>query len=380
MIIGVDIRPLMDKQYSGVSEYTLNLLNEILRQDKLNQYKLYYNSYHDLSKNIPDFNFSNVEMISTDYPNKLLNYVFFKYFNRPKIDRLVGADLFFMPHFNFIALNDNTKKIITIHDLSFLHFKHFFASRQNFWHRNINVGKMLKKFDKIIAVSQNTKQDIIDLCNIPEKRIEVIYSGISQEFTKISDQEKLDIIREKYKLPEKFILYLGNLEPRKNIEGIIEAYGQYRENNDTFAKYDLVIAGGQSWKYRSIYETTKNNAYWRDIHFLNYIDRKDKVGLYNLASLFLFPSFYEGFGFPPLEAAACGTPVIASNTSSLPEILQDAAILVNPYHIEEIANSIAEVLNNENLKSLLIQKGIERAKKFTWEKCARAVINTFGMV
>ncbi len=391
MKIGIDIRPLMDKYYSGVSEYTVNLLREIFKQDQKNQYKLFYNSWRDLSERIPEFDFPNVEIIKTKYPNKFLNYFLFKFFKYPKIDKkLGGIDLMFMPHFNFITLSNKCKKIITVHDLSFFHYPHFFASRQNFWHKNINIKKLLRRFDQIIAVSENTKKDITSICGIPEKNIKVVHSGISDEYRIINtDDSHLEIVRRKYRLPSKFILYLGNLEPRKNIEGLIEAYTIYRQHEIgdfivpeakdiiTQNKISLVIAGAQSWKYHGIYDVAKKSAYSEDIYFINYINKEDKPHLYNLAELFAFPSFYEGFGFPPLEAMACGTPIIASNTSSLPEIIDNAGILVNPYDLKEIAEAIKQITANKNLREYLIVKGLEKVKKYNWQKCAQEVIESF---
>lgn len=388
MIIGIDIRPLMDKHYTGISEYTLNLLLEIFKQDKRNKYKLFYNVYHDLSDRIPQFNFPNVRLVKMNYPNKLLNYVLFKILKRPKIDQELDVELFFMPHFNFIALSEKCKKIITIHDLSFIHYPYFFSHRKNFWHKNINIRKFLRQFDVIIAVSENTKRDLIELCQIPQKKIKVIYSGISQNFRVVSGHDQnLIRVKQKYNLPKKFILYLGNLEPRKNIEGLIEAYSLFRHNeiNDFISseaqeavdKTDLVIAGSPSWKYQGIYETAKNSFYSNDIHFLNYVDEQDKPYLYNLAEVFIFPSFYEGFGFPPLEAAACGTPVIMSHNSSLSEAMGNSAILINPYDITEMAEAIKQVLSDDELHSSLRSQGLERVKRYRWSECAREVLEVF---
>jgi len=391
MKIGVDIRTLMDKHYSGVSEYTNNLLQAIFIKDKTNKYKLFYNSYHDIADRIPKFDFPNVEIIKFSYPNKLLNYIFFKIFKWPKIDKkLGGVDIMFMPHINFIALSKKCKKIITIHDLSFLRFPYYFSVRHNFWQRNINVKKLLKKAEKIIAVSDNTKKDISDICKISPKKIQTIYSGINNNFKIIeAENEKLLIVKKKYNLPEKFMLYLGNLEPRKNIEGIIEAYNVFRdqqymdlvhfEGSSEIAKnkISLVISGNPGWGYRGIYELSRKSKYSNDIFFTNYVDSEDKVYLYNLADIFIYPSFYEGFGFPPLEAAACGTPCIVSNVASLPEVMGKAAILVDPYNISEISQAINQLANNANLSNQMSKTGKQKASQYNWDKCAEEMISVF---
>ena len=391
MIIGVDIRTLMDKYYSGVSEYTLNLLRAIFEHDKNNKYKLFYNSYHDISDRMPKFDHPNVEIIKFSYPNKILNYLLFKIFKWPKIDKkLGGVDIMFMPHINFIALSKECKKIITIHDLSFLRHPYYFSIRHNFWQRNINTKKLLKKFHKIIAVSDNTKKDIENLCKTPPKKIKAIYSGIGPEYKEINFQdEKLTAVRKKYNLPQRFILYLGNLEPRKNVEGIVEAYKIFRdqqhsdlihfEGDSEIAanKINLVIVGNPGWGYRGIYELAKKSKYADDIIFTDYVDEKDKPCIYNLAEMFIYPSFYEGFGFPPLEAAACGTPCIVSNNSSLPEVMGKSAVLVDPYNISEIAQAIAQLENNSELRMQLSKIGQEKASQYNWQKCAKEVLDTF---
>jgi glycosyltransferase involved in cell wall biosynthesis len=416
MIIGIDIRTLMDAQYSGVSEYTLNLIKEILKLDNYNEYRLFYNSFGDCP-NLPEFNFRNVKPVRYHYPNKVLNYLFFKFFNYPKIDKELEADVFFMPHINFIGLTPNppqplpqrvrdrlfakggVKKILTIHDLSFLRNPEFFSRRKNFWHKMINVKKLVKRFDRIVAVSENTKRDIVELCGVDENKIKVIYAGAGDEFRKLSksqipnpndqlpmikqiqntkykiqslnaDEKKLLEVRSKYKLPDEFILYLGTIEPRKNVGGIIRAYNELRYKNQELGNVKLVIAGGRGWKFDNIYKEWERSEFRDDIKFLGYVDSEDKVYLYNLASVFIYPSFYEGFGFPPLEAMASGVPVITSYASSLPEVAGEAALLVDPYKIDEIANGLEQTLTNRRLRDNLIKKGLEQASRFSWDKTA----------
>ncbi|MCK4525681.1 MAG: glycosyltransferase family 4 protein, partial [Candidatus Andersenbacteria bacterium] len=175
-------------------------------------------------------------------------------------------------------------------------------------------------------------------------------------------------IRKKYNLPKKYILYLGTLEPRKNIIGLIKAF----EILNT--KYKLVIAGSKGWLYEDIFKIVKNSPAKDNIIFTGFIDDKDKAALYGLADLFVYPSFYEGFGFPPLEAMAAGTPVITSNFSSLPEAVGDAAITVNPYNIDELTKAIEMVLFDEKLRDILIERGYKKVKNFSWEKCAKETL------
>jgi len=382
----------MDERYSGVSEYTYNLVKEILKLDNKNDYRLFYNSFGDCL-NIPEFNEKNVKLVKYNYPNKILNYLLFKFFNYPKIDEELEVGVFFMPHINFIGLSGASKSLITIHDLSFLRNPEFFSKRKNFWHKMINVKKLIKRFDRVVAVSENTKRDIVELCDVDAEKVKVIYSGIGGEFKKFPnfqipisndqtnsklqiqnlniDTSKLEDIKSKYNLPDKYILYLGTIEPRKNVDGIIRAYNKLRVNNRELQSVKLVIAGGKGWKSEKIYREREESEFKDDIKFLGYVDNKDKTYLYNLADMFVYPSFYEGFGFPPLEAMASGTPVVTSYAGSLPEVAGDAALMVDPYNVNDIARAMREILTDENLKNKLIERGLGQAKKFNWEKAAR---------
>jgi len=361
MKIGADIRVLMDKHYSGISEYTANLLTAILRQDKENYYKLFYNSYHNLDDRFKSWNGDQACVIGRHWPNKIFNYLLQKVFCYPKLDQVLGGvDLFWSPHFNFTCLSNSEsglKKVITVHDLSFLRYPEFFSVRKNFWHRALDVKKTLRAAERIIAVSANTKNDIIELAGVAPEKISVIYSGNNA------------MKREEGVNPrsERFILYLGNIEPRKNISGLIAAYDKLRAEGENIK---LVLAGAPGWKNKKIYAARDNSRYKNDIIFLGYISQKDKENLLREATIFVYPSYYEGFGFPPLEAMASGVPVVCSNISSLPEVVADAALMINPFKDEEIKDALKIILTDEKLRARLIAKGYERAKLFSWDKTA----------
>jgi len=377
MKVGVDIRVLMDEYYSGVSQYTANLLNAIYEIDENNEYKLFYNSYHNLDERLKRFGRPNSKVISLHIPNKLFNYLYQKLLFRPKIDSVLGGvDVFWSPHFNFTCLSKKTKKVITVHDLSFLRYPEFFSARKNIWHRALNVKKTLSAADKIIAVSENTKNDIIELAGINPEKVQVIYSGNNAIRSEVNENEAKEFLS-KNKLSGRIILYLGTIEPRKNIAGLIEAYNQLRESDSSFSDLKLVLAGANGWKNRKIYEKWEISSYKNDIIFLGYISQKEQEILYSKSTVFAYPSFYEGFGFPPLEAMTYGLPVICSNVSSLPEVVGGAALMINPYKSLEIKTALELVLNDKNLRELLINKGLERAKLFTWDKTAQEYLKVF---
>ena len=381
MRIGVDIRVLMDKYYSGISEYTANLLTALLRQDQKNHYRLFYNSWHDQAERLSAWEKKNATLVATRWPNKVFNYLLQKSLAWPKIDNLLGGvDIFWSPHFNFSRLNPlpyGPKKIITVHDLSFLRYPEFFSRRKNFWHRALGVKKIMREAEAIVAVSENTKNDIMELAGVSEDKIKVIYSGNNLPAREVSFQEKQTVL-EKFNIRGSFILYIGNIEPRKNIAGLISAFDILKNSlGEKGNGLELILAGADGWKNRHIYRTWQNSPYKGEIKFLGYIEKSEKEVLYSTATAFAYPSFYEGFGFPPLEALAYGLPLVCSNVSSLPEVVGEAAILINPYRPLEIAKALELILSDQDLRLDLAVRGQKRAKRFSWDKSATQYLELF---
>jgi len=369
MNIGVDIRSLMDSNRTGVGEYTYELLNALFKIDKENQYFLFYNSNKDVSQNIPKWKQENVNYIGFSWPNKLLN-IFLLFFKFPRIDKIINKklDYFFSPNINFLSLSKDVKHILTIHDLSFEYFPDCLSRKRRLWHKILNPKKACEKADIIITPSENTKRDVIDRYGISGEKIKKIYPGLSSVFgeeNNFGDEE----IRNKYKLPKNFILFLGTIEPRKNIIGSIEAFIDIYSNLPDY--YQLVIAGSKGWEFEPIINLIDKHD---RIKYIGYVNAQEKSKLYGLADLFIYPSLYEGFGFPVLEAMFSGTPVLTSNRSSLPEIVGDCAYMVNPNNIDEIARGIELVLKDKGLSKFFAEKGRQRSDYFTWSKAAREFI------
>ncbi|MCK5084589.1 MAG: glycosyltransferase family 4 protein [Candidatus Pacebacteria bacterium] len=375
MIIGIDIRMLAQGTRSGIEEYTINLLSNMISLDNNIEYKLFYNGYKKTELEYDFLKLSNVQLKEFKIPNRILD-ASFQFLNYPKIDKMLEkVDVFFSPHIFSSSLSKKCRTITTFHDLSFESYPEFYSTGKNYWHFLMNPRKQARKADQIIAVSKSTKDDLINIYNIKPEKIKVIYSGIDQE-SRIKNQEsRISKIKKRYNLPDRYILYLGTLEPRKNIIGLIKAFEIL---NSRFkipdSKFQLIIAGSKGWLYNDIFKTVENSPVKNDIVFTGFVDNKDKSALYSLADLFVYPSFYEGFGFPPLEAMAAGTPVVTSNFSSLPEAVGDAAIMVNPYNLDELAKGMEMVLTDEKLKNILIERGLEQIKKFSWQKCARETL------
>ncbi len=376
MNIGIDIRVLARGARTGVEEYAINLLAHLLSLENKVNYKLFYNAYQKVKLNYDWLSLDNVQLKDFKIPNRLF-FALARYFNQPKIDNLLkGVDVYFNPHFFIAPVSSKCKKIITFHDLSFEHYPEFFSWRKRAWHKFLmNTRQEAEQADKIIAVSESTKQDLINLYGIEKEKIKVIYSGVGKQFKTISSKSDLKNTSLKYGLPKRFILFFGTIEPRKNIIGLIKAFEILKEGHSSIpSELKLVIAGTKGWLYQDIFRTAQESRHRRDIFFTGFIKEQDKPCLYNLAELFVFPSFFEGFGFPPLEAMACGLPTIVSGNSSLPEVVGSGALIIDPFNIDEMAWAMETALINKSLREKLIQKGLKQAKKFSWKKCAQKTL------
>ncbi|MFA6028188.1 MAG: glycosyltransferase family 1 protein [Patescibacteria group bacterium] len=366
MRIGIDVRCLIEPHHSGVAYYTKNLLEHLFAVDTKNTYLLFYNSYRPVKNTVLEEykKFSHVSLHSYSWPNKFFNFSQ-KYFKRPLIDKLLGGvDIFFAPNLQFLALSSDCKKVSTAHDLSFEIYPEFLSLKRKFWHKVINPRKFFSSSDAIIAVSKNTKKDLINIYNIPEDKINVIYSGVETQLIASVPNET----------QPKYILTISTLEPRKNIESLITAFKRLIKN-EQYKDYQLFIVGSKGWKSKSIYKSAANE---NSIKFLGYVSEEKKQELYMNAQAFVFPSFYEGFGFPPLQALKYNVPVIAAQTSSLPEILGPAALYVNPYDSAELSRALQSVLQNNSLRENLINAGKTQANNFSWEKSARDTLAVFN--
>jgi len=376
MTVGIDIRFLAKGSRTGIEEYTINLLSRLLSLDETIKFNLFYNAFSKAKLDYDWLGLPNVKLFEFHLPNRFFFDPLAKFCRQPKIDRLLGGvDVFFDPHFLLSPLSKTCRRVVTFHDLSFEYFPEFFSWRKRYWHAFLSPRARALEADKIIAVSQSTKDDLVSIYNLPAEKIKVVYSGIEKGLQKKepADERKVSI-RKKYNLPEDFILYFGTLEPRKNLIGLIRAYEIFRQQPTGGAKPSLVLAGNPGWLCDDIFAEAKKSAFARDIFFTGFIDPADKVYLYNLASVFVYPSFFEGFGFPPLEAMSCGVPVICSHTSSFPEVVGEAALMIDPYNFNEIAWAIKEVLIDKKLKQSLIEDGFARIKNFSWDRCAKETL------
>lgn len=374
MRICIDIRSLDSKLITGVPEYVRLLTENIVREAPNDDFIFFANSFSRRLEKTDLLQKERGKWVNLGVPNRIFDLAN-RFLNIPKIDSLIDADVFLSPHFNILSMRNPEKRALVIHDISFVHFPDFFPARKRFWHWQQNWNKQIKIAGKIIVNTEYTRQDMIKTLGINENKIEKIRPGINSFYKKIpaNDAGLLRFKNEK-SLNRPFILSVGTLEPRKNINATIRAFN-YLKQSSFFRDFELIIAGAYGWLYESILREISQSPYRDKIRIWGRATNEETCYLYNLASVFSFPSFFEGIGFPPLEAQACGTPVVASNRSSLSEVLQSSALLVDPWRASELALAIEAIVKDQKLKENLIKKGSQNAARFNWTNAAREVIS-----
>jgi glycosyltransferase involved in cell wall biosynthesis len=378
MKIGIDIRCLIGGKRTGVEEYTLELLEHLFAQDGENEYVLFWNAWK-----LPacpmgwDRRFPNVRLVSFRIPNKLLNFSLW-YFRFPHLDRLVGGvDIFFMPNLNFASFSRKVKVVLTAHDLSFEQCPETFSWKRRLWHAFVNFRRLARRADVLAAVSESTARDLIDDLSLSRKKVRVVSSGVSERFRKMdrNDPTLLEV-KNRYHLPYRFILFVGTIEPRKNILFLAQVFDALVAGGEAL-DFELVIAGTNGWKCDDILERIDRLPSRARIRFTGFVRDEDKPALYNLARIFVYPSLYEGFGFPPLEAAASGVPVITSNTSSFPETIGEGAIMIDPLRPDDLFRALRELLRDKTLQESLSNRGEVCATRFRWKDTALKTLKVF---
>ena len=369
MRIGIDIRPLEVTHYGGVPEYIINLLPEMFKIGAGHQFVLFRNSFKKSRRNYREFlEYSNVSIKSFRFPNKFLFFTS-RFVSWPKIDKLLGGvDTLFCPHFFSAPVSKNCRKIITFHDLSFVDFPEFFDFKRRIWHKLLSPKKQAKNADYIISVSNSTKQDLVNFYKLPLDKITTIYLGINK---KALDAMPVEIKN----LPLKYILSLCVIGPRKNLISLIYAFNILKQDSN-FENLHLILAGGFERFYKRKVKKEINMSPYKDKIILSgRVSEKQKTALYKNAQVFVYPSLYEGFGLPPLEAMYCGVPTIVSHNTSLPEATGGAALLIDPYRPKILADNIKELLNDRRLYNDLLCRGRKQAEKFDWKTTAKETLN-----
>ncbi len=367
MRVGIDVRKLHD---FGIGTYIRNLLRHLARLDRTSEYVLLCGP--DDCGSAPSFgpNFRCVPEGAGPYTVREQLAVPFDVWR----ERL---DLFHEPHYVLPVLTPG-RTIVTIHDCIHLMFPQYLPSRLGHVYARAAMWAAAKRSDRILTVSEASKRDILRFFDVPAEKIVVIPNAIDERFWDPPDEDRIDRIRERYQLQGPFILYAGNIKPHKNLERLIQAFHSVRQSG--FDELKLVIIGDEISKHQTLRRTVHQLMLHQHVRFLGFQPDETLAVLYRLASVFVFPSLYEGFGLPPLEAMASGTPVVTSNVSSLPEVVGEAAVLVDPYDVESIADGIRKVLGDEAFEKELIRKGLERARQFSWERSVERVHEIYRQV
>ena len=369
MKIGIDAR-MYSSSFTGIGRYTHELIKHLVRIDKDNTYVIFLNEKEFEHFSIEAANITKVQVDAPHYSVKEQT-VFLKEILKHKID------LMHFTHFNAPLLY-NKPFVVTIHDLTPSFYKG--KKRVNPLERmgyNIVVKNSIKKSKHIIAVSENTKKDIQKLFQIPAEKISVIYEAVGEEFKQVQDQESLKQTKQKYSLSRPFLLYTGVWRDHKNVTGLIKAFGELRKQDQDI---DLVITGKEDPYYPEVKELPKQLGVEKFVRLVGFVSEQELIDLYNLATLFVFPSLYEGFGLPVLESMACGTPVVASNVSSIPEVCGEACMLFNPEDTNDMANKIQQVLQDKELQEKMIEQGFTNLKKFSWGKMVQETLQVYQKI
>jgi len=264
--------------------------------------------------------------------------------------------------------------VVSVHDIAYERYPQFFTPSEVTRMRAL-VPLTVRRAAAVLTLSDYSKRDIVRRYGVPPERVTVTHLAADPMFQPIHDEGRLAAVRERYGTGEQFILSVGNLQPRKNIKTLIEAYVRLRRAGAT--RHKLVLVGKRAWRHDDIFAAARDSGYADELVFTDYVPDADLVALYNAADLFVYPSIFEGFGLPPLEAMACGTPVVCSNTSSFPEVVGDAALTVAPLDVDGLAEAMSQALRNAALRARLSVLGPRQAALFSWERTARITLDTY---
>jgi glycosyltransferase involved in cell wall biosynthesis len=366
-VVGIDVTSALS-QRAGIGRYTRELVSALIRFDKALEYVLFsarQPSWDSLSSRIPED--AHVRYTQSFLSERWLYRLWYRLRIPIPVQSFTGdIDLFYSPDFVLPPVRDGVPTILTVHDLSFIHYPETFTSALRNYLNQV-VPRSVKRATHILADSQSTKEDLRNIWQIEDKKISVLYSGVDGSFRPPSDKSKRSDVRERYGLSdEPYIFSVSTIQPRKNYQMLIRAF---KGVIDHFP-HRLVIAGGKGWLYEETFNEVKRQGLEEKVTFLGFVKDEDLPALYSEATLFVFPSLYEGFGFPILEAMACGVPVVVSSASCLPEIAGEAAAALPPLDEEAWTATIRDLLDDPNQRAKMVASGFLRVRQFGWRSAA----------
>jgi glycosyltransferase involved in cell wall biosynthesis len=367
MRVAIDARKLHD---FGIGTYIRNLLRQLARIDRETEYVLLSaQSDLDIAAQLGP-NFRTVLEPSPNYSLREQIHV-------PLLLRRERPDVFHAPHY-VLPPAVPCRSVVTIHDCIHLMFPQYLPNKVAYAYARASMWAAVKRSNCILTVSEASKRDILHFFNVAPEKIVVVYNAIDDHFWLTPPDDEVARVRERYQLDHQFVLYVGNIKPHKNLVRLIEAFDELRRTGPEELK--LLIIGDEISKLPALRRAVHRHKLHKHVRFVGYVSDGTLRILYRLASLFVFPSLYEGFGLPPLEAMASGTPVVASNQSSLPEVTGDAAVLVDPYDVGSIVDGMRRVLTDPVLAAELRRRGPERAREFSWAQSVEKIRAVYEQV
>jgi len=372
--IGIDVTSAV-VQGGGIGRYTRELVRALAKVDEHNHYHL-FSARPPRVLPVPD-----PLPAATNFhyhPAWLSERWLYRLWYRLRLPLPVQwatgrLDLFHSPDFVLPPVRGSIPTLLTVHDLSFIHYPETFPAGLVAY-LNAVVPWSIGRATHILADSQVTKDDLISLWNVPDSRITVLYSGVDRRFRPVTEQKALAAVRRKYGLGQApYILSVGTLQPRKNYQMLIRAFRPLAAEGP----HNLIIAGGKGWLYDEMLAEVERQDLIGRVHFIGFVADGDLPALYSGATLFAFPSLYEGFGLPLLEAMACGVPVLTSNTSSLPEVAGKAAVLLSPLEETTWRDGMSQLLDDTALRTHLVAEGFRQARRFTWRQAAEKLLGIY---
>jgi len=370
MRIGIDARTILDpkgREGAGVGHYCYHLIENLLELDSENEYFLYFDSR---IKDTSSFDRGNVTVRRFPFiqygrfmPVAYSHFLVSAFLNKDKLD------LFHSPT-GAVPLSYRRPTMVTVHDLAVYHQKNWYSKNEEL-NTKLVVPRTIRQASKVITGSEFIKQDVVTRFGVSDDKVEAIHNGVDPLLKdEVALEKNNEVVRKKFGIDGRFVLYVGSLLPRKNVRGLVAAFDKLTKD-EAMAGLKLVLAGREGWNYKKILTEVSSRGLNDRVVFTGYVSPEDKYSLLSMADVFVFPSYYEGFGLSVLEAMYFETPVITSSISSLPEIVGDAGVLIDPYNTTQIADAMDSLLSDEAKRNELVAKGKERVRQFSWENTAR---------
>ena len=371
MKIGIDYTAAL-KQSGGIGRYTRGLIKALAQLDQTNSYTLMCTPDGPDDGLLYYRSFTNFSSSQFPLPERWMTIGWHRFYLPVPVEWFSGRlDLFHSPNF-ILPPTNQAKTLLTVHDLSFIRHPQGAVNKLRRWLEKV-VPRSLARADHVLADSISTRHDLTEVFGVSPEKISVVGAGVDERFRPVADPLRLERVQHRYKLPARFVLGVGTLEPRKNFTGLIEAFSQspIRES------HHLVIAGGKGWLYDDIFAAAESSPVANRIHMIGFVADDDLPLLYNLADVFAYPSHYEGFGIPVIEAMACGTPVICADNSSLPEVAGEAALQISATDTTALAEALHQLATDYSLRQTAIEAGFKQAQKFNWPDAAERLLAVY---